>query len=129
MFFNSQCQWISRVSHLSLKLFRLLVRVEEYINFTCRLLSPLFKSWRHLFRTLFLRMVRSFEYIWFATTLVCFLALSITILFLVSSATLQLVNFTKIVLGPLWFFLWCSSRSFWFSAPLWARLISKSMSS
>ena len=84
MFFNSsQCQWISRVSHLSLELFSLLLRVARYINFTCRLLSGLFKSWYRLFRALFLCMVRSFEIIWFTTTLVCFLALSITILFLI----------------------------------------------
>ena len=102
MFFNSsQCQLISRVSHLSLEHFHLLFRVAGYINFTCRLLSGLFESWRRLFRALFLRMVRSFENIWFTTTLVCFLALSITILFLISSATLQLVNCAKIGLRPL----------------------------
>ena len=102
MFFNSsQCQWISRASHLSPEPFRLLFRVARYINFTCRLLSGLFKSWHHLFRALFLRMVRSSENIWFTTTLVCFLALSITILLLISSATLQLVNCAKIGLGSL----------------------------
>ena len=109
---------VSRVSHLSLKPFCLLFRVAGYINFTCGLLSGLFESWRRLFR----------KNIWFTTTLVCFLASSITILFLISSATLQLGNYTKIGLGPLLFFLWCSSRSSSFSASLWARLISKSMS-
>ena len=97
MFFNSsQCQWISRVPHLSLEPFHLLFRVARHINFTCRLLSGLFKNWRCPFRALFLRMVRSFENVWFPTTLVCFLALSITILFLISSATLQLVNYAEI---------------------------------
>ena len=97
MFFNSsQYQWISRVPHLSLEPFHLLFRVAGYINFTCRLLSGLFKNWCCPFRALFLRMVRSFENVWFPTTLVCFLALSITILFLISSATLQLVNYAEI---------------------------------